>query len=106
REPPLCGTRRDGYRFDLGQAGTEKFLQMRLDSQMTDLPVGCEAVVQSDRLLSPSWPGSSRPSTSFLALGAGKTWMPGKAGHDELTNTAATRRRFGRPHRPTSRSAK
>src|ERR1019366_9608440 len=41
RETPLC-VRRDGngYRFDLGQARREIFLQMGLDSQFTYLPVG------------------------------------------------------------------
>jgi hypothetical protein len=32
REPPLCGTRRRGYNFDLGEARTEMFLQTGLDS--------------------------------------------------------------------------
>jgi hypothetical protein len=29
-----------GYRFDLGQAGTEIFLKMGLDSPINKLPVG------------------------------------------------------------------
>jgi hypothetical protein len=31
REPPLSGTRRRGYNFDLGQIGNRMFLQMGLD---------------------------------------------------------------------------
>ena len=31
RDTPLCGVGREGYRFDLGQAGTEIFLKMGLD---------------------------------------------------------------------------
>ena len=31
RDTPLSGTRRRGYSFDLGEAGTEMFLQMGLD---------------------------------------------------------------------------
>jgi hypothetical protein len=40
RETPLCGTGWRGYRFDLGQAGNEIFLQMGLDRKIGDLPVG------------------------------------------------------------------
>jgi hypothetical protein len=29
-----------GYKFDLGQAETKKFLEMGLDSQTTEQPVG------------------------------------------------------------------
>src|SRR6266478_2919292 len=39
RDPPLLSERDgDGYRSDLGQAGTKIFLQKGLDSQFTDLP--------------------------------------------------------------------
>src|SRR3954471_17426568 len=31
REPPLCGTGRRGYNFDLGETAKGIFLQMRLD---------------------------------------------------------------------------
>ena len=31
REPPLCGTGRSGYNFDLGETAKGIFLQMRLD---------------------------------------------------------------------------
>jgi hypothetical protein len=31
REPPLSGTRRRSYNFDLGEAGMEMFLQTGLD---------------------------------------------------------------------------
>src|SRR5713226_8840867 len=46
RDPPLL-SRRDGegFRSDLGQDGTEIFLQMGLDSPFTDLPVGQVTVV-------------------------------------------------------------
>ena len=37
---PSVGRDIEGYRFDLGQAEMEIFLQMGLDSQFTDLPVG------------------------------------------------------------------
>ena len=37
---PSGGRDGEAYRFDLGQAGTEIFLEMGLDSRMTDLPVG------------------------------------------------------------------
>src|SRR3982074_1954124 len=37
---PSGGRDGEAYRSDLGQAGTEIFLQMGLDSRMTDLPVG------------------------------------------------------------------
>jgi hypothetical protein len=37
---PSGGRDGEGSRTDLGQAGTEIFLEMGLDSRMTDLPVG------------------------------------------------------------------
>jgi hypothetical protein len=40
---PSVGWDVDGYRSDLGSARTEIFLQMGLDSQVTDLPVGQSA---------------------------------------------------------------
>src|SRR5437763_8189092 len=35
------------------------------------------AAAGRERFMPPSWPGSSRPSTSFPAVTANKTWMPG-----------------------------
>jgi hypothetical protein len=37
---PSVGWDGEGYRFDLGQRRSGIFLQMGLDSQFTDLPVG------------------------------------------------------------------
>ena len=54
---PSVGRDGEGYRVDLGQTGTEIFLQMGLDSQITKQPVG-----QISRLRSLSYAGRGPPS--------------------------------------------
>src|ERR1035437_1040697 len=55
------------YRFDLGQAKTEIFLQMGLDSQFTDLPVGQSADLSAVEAVGPGLP-SRLCQCRFFAL--------------------------------------
>src|SRR5207248_11437962 len=79
REPPLVGTRRRGYNFDLGQIGNGMFFEMGLDS-----PNHVDPVQQIRPCAQLAYPGWSEPRPGSDG-GSSRHWEPtGCAKHARL----------------------
>ena len=89
RETPLCvGRDGRGYRSDLGKVRIEIFLQMGLDSQFTDLPVGQNqhrsTAAHSRRLAGPCCPNYMATWSDHDALPQGSVETVGEFGKAEI----------------------